>query len=194
MPSPATDGAKAKGQFKHPMGIKTPAICTALLLSAFSALMLSGCASMSGSGSGSNGAGAAKSGLFAWENMSYEAVGTGTVPANASLEPQRSIVGTQAAKTSAISSLKQEVTKLNVTPTMSLGELMRENLAVKRGTEKFLQGAQVVEEKEVKPGTFEVRVRASMVPLANMLRQNNITPNGLPPSLPADENPAPRTL
>ena len=48
-----------------------------------------------------------------------------------------------------------------------------------------------VEEKEIEPGVWEVRMRAPLAPISDILLQHNITPQGIP-VLPVAEQRVPR--
>lgn len=108
-----------------------------------------------------------------------EAVGT-TDPA--SLDAGAGFfVKQQAAKTAALANLKQQVLSLPVTSENNLAQIVASNLSVRRAVERQLQTAKVVSQQQAAPGTFEARVQLPLKPVADILRQHNISPEGLPP-------------
>jgi hypothetical protein len=119
-------------------------------------------------------------GEFAWARGAIEARGTGSAPVTVSSEPQRSVIARRAAKTAAITNLKQQMSRISVTDAQTLGSVMAQNLGVKRAIEQALQSAQVESEREVGPGVYEARMRFPLAPIAEILMQNHITPEGVP--------------
>lgn len=113
-------------------------------------------------------------GGFAWAQDALEASGTGTVPPDATTEPQRSLIAKQAAKTAAIANLKTQMSKLSISEERTLGTVMDENIGISHAIERYMQSAQVVSEEEVMSGIFEVRVRLSMAAVAQILEQYHI--------------------
>lgn len=123
-------------------------------------------------------------GSFVWMTSTIEA--TGTARSDDASAATRLIVGQQAAKTAALADLKRQVSALPVTPQENLGQIMMRSISVKRAVEKHLQSAKVVSGEQTAPGSFTVRVRLPLAPIADILRQHNITPEGMPP-LPEEE-------
>jgi hypothetical protein len=164
-------------------------LVTALALAA----VLAGCAALSREGTKAAGGrtATAKSSPFVWAGDNVEADGRGIAPATITEEPQRSLAAKQAAKTAAIAGLKHRVSRLTITGSQTVGTAMAINLSVKRAIEKSLQNAEVVEEKEIEPGVWEVRMRAPLAPISDILLQHNITPQGIP-VLPVAEQRVPR--
>lgn len=118
---------------------------------------------------------------FTWANEVVETDGRGIAPATIREEPQRSLAAKQAAKAAAIAGLKHRIARLTVTGSQTVGTAMNINLSVKRAIEKWLQqNAEVVYEKEIEPGVWEVRLRAPLAPISQILQQHRITPQGIP--------------
>lgn len=123
--------------------------------------------------------------LFPWAGDTLEAEGSAPAPRTIVTEPQRSLAGKMRAKRSAIAALKKRIESLPVTETQNLEAVMEANIGVRRAVERYLDTAVVVSERETSEDHFEVRVRASMRPLAEILEQNFITPNEAPEATPA---------
>ncbi len=168
-------------------------VCTSLVLVSLLALFLAGCASLPKLASAKK----APSGEerqpspFSWANESVEADGRGIAPATIKEEPQRSLAAKQAAKAAAIAGLKHRVARLTVSGSQTVGNAMAINLSVKRAIEKYLQSAEVVYEKELEPGVWEVRLRAPLAPVSDILLNHRITPQGIP-IMPVAEQKVPR--
>ncbi|MCX7626272.1 MAG: hypothetical protein N2Z21_08690 [Candidatus Sumerlaeaceae bacterium] len=143
-------------------------------------LLLSGCASLPKLAGNKEETRTEKVSPFAWANDSVEADGRGLAPSTITEEPQRSLAAKQAAKTAAISGLKHRIARLTIAGSHTVGTAMAINLSVKRAIEKYLQSAEVVHEKEIEPGVWEVRLRAPLAPISDILLQHRITPEGIP--------------
>ena len=122
--------------------------------------------------------------LFPWAGDTLEAEGSAPAPRTIVTEPQRSLAGKMRAKRSAIAALKKRIESLPVTETQNLEAVMEANIGVRRSVERYLDTAVVVSERETSEDHFEVRVRASLRPLAEILEQNFITPNEAPEATP----------
>ena len=123
--------------------------------------------------------------LFPWAGDTLETEGSAPAPRTIVTEPQRSLAGKMRAKRSAIAALKKRIEGLPVTETQNLEAVMEANIGVRRAVERYLDTAVVVSERETSEDHFEVRVRASMRPLAEILELNFITPNEAPEAKPA---------
>lgn len=110
-----------------------------------------------------------------------EATGSGYAPADLQNESQRALVGRQAARSAAVSRLIQRVSAMPVSQGRTVGDVTRRNASIRRSIERALQQAEVVSESEAMPGTFQCRVRASLKPVADILRRNHIRPDYIPP-------------
>ncbi|MGB9690844.1 MAG: hypothetical protein ACPL7D_01600 [Candidatus Sumerlaeaceae bacterium] len=165
----------------------------ALVLACALTLFLSGCAVLPKWNIGGKKAEPPKQKLspFSWAKESVEADGRGIAPATIKEEPQRSLAAKQAAKTAAIAGLKHRVARLAITGSQTVGTAMAINLSVKRAIEKYLQSAEVVHEKEIEPGVWEVRLRAPLAPISDILLDHRITPEGIP-VMPVAEQKVPR--
>lgn len=156
-------------------------ILAILLVLALALGGLSGCAGLTKSTSRKEATPpAAAESPFAWAKDSVEADGRGIAPSNVTDEPQRSLAAKQAAKAAAIAGLKHRVARLTIAGSHTVGTAMNINLSVKRAIEKYLQNAEVVHEQEIEPGVWEVRMRAPLAPISDILIQHRITPEGIP--------------
>lgn len=117
---------------------------------------------------------------FPWKYDAVEAVGTTGSPRAVASDLQRVMIGQQAAKTAAIADLKRQVMALRVTPELTLGAIMKQNLGVKVGVEQRLQSADVTSQQRTPDNGFEVRVRMPLEPIAEVLEKQYITPEGMP--------------
>lgn len=113
---------------------------------------------------------------YSWQNTSLEAVGRGRAPASTAA-PQRPLVARNAARVAAIKDLKAQVRNLPAGPDGTLGGIMDNYLAVRRAVEHQLEGAEMLDERSISSSESEVRVRLPLAPIAEILRQNYITPN-----------------
>lgn len=129
-------------------------------------------------------------GEFAWSRQVVEAAGTAHLPMNLA-GSQRELYARQSAKTTAIANLKSGIAKLVVYENVTVDAVMRQNLAVRRSIEGYLQHAEVVSMGEIRPGDYEVRVRARLQPVADILGQNQYAPDYLPPAPPPLETDVP---
>lgn len=143
-------------------------------------IFLSGCAGLPKLAQSKEEPKAEKVSPFAWANDSVEADGRGIAPSTITEEPQRSLAAKQAAKAAAIAGLKHRIARLTIAGSHTIGTAMAINLSVKRAIEKYLQSAEVVHEKEIQPGVWEVRLRAPLAPISDILLQHRITPEGIP--------------
>ena len=169
----------------------TPRVILLAAATAAAALLLAGCGSgMPFLSRPGDYAGRPMPGEFPWARGAYEGIGEGSADSSAA-ESQRQLLGTQAAKTAAIANLKAQVSKLPVAEGANVGSVMRENIAVRRAVEKYLQTAPVVGQRETRPGRYEVRVRAPLAPVGDILRQNQYTPESLAPMLAPQETSVP---
>lgn len=154
-----------------------PILCLSLIAST---LFFGGCAALPKLARTKEEPKSEKVSPFAWANDSVEADGRGIAPATIAEEPQRSLAAKQAAKAAAIAGLKHRIARLTIAGSHTIGTAMAINLSVKRAIEKYLQSAEVVHEKEIEPGVWEVRLRASLAPISDILLQHRITPEGIP--------------
>lgn len=129
--------------------------------------------------------------LFAWAGDIYEAEGSAGAPRTIVTEPQRSMAGKLKAKRAAIGALGMRVGALPVTETQNLAAVMNANIGVKRAVERHLDTAEVVAERQPTDDQFEVRVRAALRPIAEILEKHHITPAEAfePPATPAAGSP-----
>jgi hypothetical protein len=155
-------------------------------------LLLTGCTpgTLSSWRPGGSAASQPMPGEFSWARSSYEGVGESAAGTDAG-DSQQALLGTQSAKTAAIANLKTKVNRLPVAEGATVGTVMRENIAVRRAVEKYLQTASVVGQRETQPGRYEVRVRASLAPIGDILQQNQYTPASLAPTLQPQESSVP---
>ncbi len=152
-----------------------------IALSVFIVVAFAGCATLTGSKNrAESSAEVAASPAFSWAQEVAEADGRGIAPPTLTEEPQRSLAAKQSARTAAIAGLKLRVERLPITATQTVGTAMNLNLSVKRAIEKHLQNAEIVYEKEIQPGVWEVRMRAPLAPVAEILQRHHITPQGIP--------------
>ncbi len=120
---------------------------------------------------------------YPWQNESLEATGSASAP-ESTAGPQRQLVARNAARVAAIKDLKGQLRQLPAGPDGTLGSIMDKYLAVRRAVEKQLQLAEIVGENPLGTRQSEVRVRLGLTPIADILRQNYITPNEEPPRPP----------
>lgn len=139
-------------------------------------LFLSGCAHMGGAPTAEAVAAPVDPSSYSWQGTSIEAVGRGSAPASTSA-PQRPLVARNAARVAAIKDLKAQVRNLPAGPNGTLGSIMDNYLAVRRAVENQLQSAEMLDERSISSSETEVRVRLPLAPIADILRQNYITPN-----------------
>jgi len=131
---------------------------------------------------------AAPPGEFSWARNIAEARGSAHMPMNLA-GAQQELYARQSAKTAAISNLKTAISKLTVYENVTVDAIMRQNLAVRRAIENYLQHAEVIGTGEIQPGEYEVRVRARLQPVADILKQHQYAPDYMPPGpAPADSD------
>jgi hypothetical protein len=150
------------------------------------------CASLPFSAKKSDASISAQLSPFSWASEAVEADGRGIAPANVTDETQRTLAARQAAKTAAIAGLKTRISRLTITGSQTVETAMSINLSVKRAIEKYLQNAEVVYEKEIEPGVWEVRMRAALAPVSEILNQHRITPEQGIPFMPLHDGHVPR--
>jgi hypothetical protein len=158
----------------------------AVLLAAALMATLDGCAHH-GSAKAGTVADAVPPGEFSWANQVIESDGSSGSSGTAS-GAQAKLANKQAAKTDAMAALKVRVRALPVAGGETVGSLMTQNMGLKRSIEKQLQSAQVVSEGQAPDGGYSVHVRLALAPIAEILKQNFITPDNLPPATPAKDN------
>lgn len=125
---------------------------------------------------------------FEWEQQVLEATGTSeTPPQGGGAIPQRSFAARQSAKTAALLDLRHQVREFPINETDLVGTAMDTIIAVQRGVDLAVRRAEVVEEIPRADGTYQVRVRFPLAPVAEVLRQNYITPGEALPELSAGE-------
>jgi hypothetical protein len=171
-----------------PLPRRLPAVAAFLALAALFAL--AGCAELT---SRPTSGGLAAGSPYTWAAESVEATGAGAAPSSIDAEPQRSLAGKLKAKRAALGALKQRVGRLPVNHENTLGSVMDANIGVRRSVETYLDTAEVVSEVETAPGTWEVRVRARLAPVARILTENFITPDDVPPPRGGEEELPPVT-
>lgn len=126
---------------------------------------------------------------FPWETQVLEATGTSAPPAGPAAIPQRSFAAKQSAKTAALYQLREMIEALPIHEEATVGTAMEALLSVRHGIDLALRRAEVVEERPLPDGGYEVRVQQPLAPIAEILRQSYITPHDpLPVSPASDEN------
>ena len=158
-----------------------------IILSAVIAAAFAGCAMHASTRAEAVSQGAAPPGEFSWSRQVIESEGTAGASRDAK-GAQGRLASKQAAKSDAIASLKVRVRALPVSGGETVGSLMSQNMGLKRAVEKQLQGAQVVSEGQSPDGGYTVRVKLALAPIAEILKQNFITPDNLPPAAPSPDN------
>lgn len=148
-----------------------------LFLALSSALLLSGCAQLSGPSSAHTTvpAPAAEAGGYGWEGNVLEATGRAEAPEGTAAF-QRSLVARNGARVAALKSLGQQVRALPVGSDLTIGSVMDTYLNVRRAVEKEVQKAEEVSERPDGSRGFEVQVRLPLAPIADILKQNHISP------------------
>lgn len=128
---------------------------------------------------------------FPWAGNVIEATATGSPPKDVQGEPQRSLMGRQAAKSAAIKQLKTQVERLHVSEDVNVGQLMKKTLALKYAIEQRLQqSAQIVSETRIAPDVYQTQVRLPLQQISDILADYYITPEGLP-QMPEKKNDIP---
>jgi hypothetical protein len=160
----------------------------AVLVSASAIVMFSGCATHNLNAGTVTVPTTLSPDSFPWEVQSLEVTGRAKAPGGLD-EPQRSIAGRRSAKTDSIAKLKEEVGALRVTADgVRISQAMQNNLGLRHALEHYLQKAEVLRETPVANNQFEVQVRLPLAPVGDILRQYNITPQGVPDIPAGDES------
>jgi hypothetical protein len=123
---------------------------------------------------------------YHWETGAIEASGTAKTATEVS-GPQRMLGARNAAKVAALKSVKSQVRELAVREDQTLGGIMDKYLAIRRAVEKQLQSAEIIDEHQ-SGQQYEVKVRLSLKPVADLLRQNSITPTEELPATPVADD------
>lgn len=90
-----------------------------------------------------------------------------------------------AARVAALKDLKIRIRQLPVGTDQTVGSIMDNYIGIRRAIEKQVQQAQVVSEKPVENGGYETTVQTQLQPIADILKNNYITPTGELPKPPS---------
>jgi hypothetical protein len=156
----------------------TSAALTALILSCI------GCAQYSAPAHTATAAPAPDPNSFQWQTATLSASGRGSAPSGTS-SAQKAIASQNAARVAALKDLKIRIRQLPIGTEKTVGYIMDNYLGVRRAIEKQIQQAETVGQQELESGEAEVQVQTQLQPIADILKQNNITPTEQLPKAPS---------
>lgn len=105
-----------------------------------------------------------------WADMDITAVGNGAPPANAINESQARNMAKRAAKLDALRNLAETVKGVQVDSKTTVQDFVTQSDEIRSKVDMFIQGAQVLEEKQLEDGTYEVKVGMNLKPLSDVIK------------------------
>jgi hypothetical protein len=135
---------------------------------------LAGCAQMSREPNNALATPAPDPSGYSWANEYVQGSGRAAAPKNTQTA-QRDLAARNAARIAALKDLQMQMMQLPVGTDYTVGAIMDNYLNVRRAIEKQLQRAETLSEEKV-GAEYEVRVKAPLAPIAQILRQSYITP------------------
>ncbi len=105
-----------------------------------------------------------------WYDMDVTAVGNGAPPANAINESQAKNMAKRAAKMDALRNLAETVKGVQVDSKTKVVDFMTQSDEINSRVNMFIQGSQVLEEKQLDDGTYEVKVGMNLKPLSEYIK------------------------
>jgi hypothetical protein len=152
-------------------------VAAAALLSAVLLAALAGCSSVSAPShtAAAVPAPAPNTTGFDWAINSISATGRASAPGGTSAA-QKQLAGLNAARVAALKDLKIRIRQLPVGTDQTVGSIMDNYIGVRRAVEKQIQQAQVVNQQPLESGEYETTVQTQLQPIAEILKNNYITP------------------
>ena len=120
---------------------------------------------------------------MSWAEGDIIAIGHGTPPAAPVSATQGKLLAKQAAKVDAQRNLLEQIEGVRVSAKTIVKNFMTESDVIRTQVDGLVAGAEVVSEQELDDGSFEVKLRLNMHPLAKII----------PPSEPVPPPPAPES-
>lgn len=105
-----------------------------------------------------------------WADLDVTAIGTGAPPANAINEAQARNMAKRAAKLDALRNLAEQIKGVRIDSKTVVQDFVTQSDEIRTKIDAFIQGAQVIEEKQLEDGSYEVKVGANLKPLSDVIK------------------------
>jgi len=118
---------------------------------------------------------------MSWAEGDIIAIGHGVPPASPVSASQGKLLAKQAAKVDAQRNLLEQIEGVRVSAKTTVKNFMTESDVIHTQVDGLIAGAEVVSEQELDDGSFEVKLRLNMHPLARIIPPSELVP---PPPAP----------
>lgn len=115
---------------------------------------------------------------MSWAEGDIIAIGHGVPPASSISTAQGKLLAKQAAKVDAQRNLLEQVEGVHVSAKTTVKNFMTESDEIRTQVNGLIAGAEVVSEQELDDGSFEVKLRLNMHPLARIIPPPEIASGG----------------
>ncbi len=114
-----------------------------------------------------------------WRQEEALATGVGAPPEEAMNDAQRQLMARRAAQLDAYRNLAEQIMGLQIDSSTTVRNFVTESDEINSRVQALIRGAQIVDEKELADGSWEVTMRLPLAPLASVVQEGYET---VPPS------------